>query len=118
MSISVDNYAGSLADLYKTTNTGGASKLEESLANKDFKGASDEEIMEVCKEFEAYFIEQLFKGMEVMIPKNEDKKSSASKTVDYFKDTMIQEIAKDTADTQGLGIAQMLFESMKRDYGI
>lgn len=118
MSLSVDNYAGSLADLYKNTSMGTTSKLEESLTNKNFQGASDEEIMEVCKEFEAYFIEQLFKGMEVMIPKNDDENSSVSKTVDYFKGTMIQEIAKDTADTQGLGIAQMLFESMKRDYGI
>lgn len=118
MSISVDNYVGSLADLYESTNTGGASKIEQSLSNKDFQGATDEEIMEVCKEFEAYFVEQIFKGMEAMIPKNDDEKSSASKTVDYFKDTMIQQIAAETTDTQSLGLAQMLYESMKRDYGI
>ncbi|MDE7431500.1 MAG: rod-binding protein [Lachnospiraceae bacterium] len=118
MSVSIDNYAGSLADLYGTTNTGGASNIEQSLSNKDFKGATDEELMDVCKQFEAYFIEQLYKGMEAMIPKDKHEKSSASKSVDLFKDSMIQQIANDTVETQGLGIAQMLFESMKRDYGV
>lgn len=118
MSVSIDNYAGSLADLYGTANAGGASKIEQSLSNKDFQGATDEELMDVCKQFEAYFIEQLYKGMEAMIPKDKDEKSSASKSVDIFKDSMIQQIANDTVETQSLGIAQMLFESMKRDYGV
>ena len=74
--------------------------------------------MDVCKQFEAYFLEQVFKGMESMIPKSDEEDTSASKTVDYFKDTMIQELASQSTETQGLGLAQMLYESMKRDYQI
>ena len=36
----------------------------------------------------------------------------------FFKETAIQELAETTTDTQSLGLAQMLYESMKRDYGI
>lgn len=118
MSLSIDNYAGSLADIYQTNNTGAGSKVEQTLNQSDFDNATDEELMEVCKQFEAYFLEQLFEGMERMIPTSDDENSSASKTVDFFKETAIQELAETTTDTQSLGLAQMLYESMKRDYGI
>ena len=36
------------------------SKLS-STAKKDLSGSTDEELMEVCKEFESYFVEQVLK---------------------------------------------------------
>ena len=36
-----------------------ASALESKL-DSDYSNSSDEELMEVCKEFEAYFLEQVF----------------------------------------------------------
>lgn len=117
MDISLGGYAGSIADVYGS-NIGSGSAISDSVANKDFNNATDEELMDVCKQFESYLLEQVFKGMEKMIPKSEDENSSASKTVDYFKDTMRQELATQSTDIQGLGLAQMLYESMKREYSI
>lgn len=117
MSLSIDNYAGQLEGMYGNSANSSASKLENKLSG-DFTNSTDEELMEVCKQFEAYFMEQVFKGMEKMIPKSDDEDSSLSKTVDYFKETMIQQIASDSTNTQGLGLAQSLYESMKRQYSI
>lgn len=75
------------------------------------KASTDEELMEVCKSFEAYLVEQVFKEMKKTVPDSEEK----NQYMDYFGDMLYQEYAKDTVDTQGLGIAQMLYESMKRN---
>ena len=54
-----------------------------------------------------------------MIPKSDDDEdSSMTQTVDFFKDTMYQELASKSTETQGLGLAQTLYESMKREYKI
>lgn len=75
------------------------------------KTATDEELMEVCKSFEAYFLEQVMKGMEKTIPYQEEKNSY----VEYFGDMLYEEYAKSATENQGLGLAQMLYESMKRN---
>ena len=94
------------------------SALKDKLSNTDFSGASDEELMEACKSFEAYFVEQAFKGMEKMIPKNDEESGSTSYT-DMFKDKLHQEYADAATERgNGLGIAQMLYEQMKRNYDI
>lgn len=82
--------------------------LEDKLRNNS---ASDEELMEVCKSFEAYFLEQVMKGMEKTIPYNEEKNSYR----EYFGDMLYQEYAKSATENQGLGLAQMLYEAMKRN---
>ena len=40
-----------------------ASKLTQA-ANTDYSNASDEQLMDVCKQFESYFLEQVFKEMQ------------------------------------------------------
>lgn len=72
---------------------------------------TDEELMEVCKSFEAYLLEQAMKGMEKTIP-NEGKKNPY---LENFGDMLYQEYAKSATENQGLGLAQMLYESMKRN---
>ena len=93
------------------------SKIKETVS-KDYSAATDAELMDVCKQFEAYFMEQVFKEMEKTIIKDENSTGSTTALVDYFKDSALQELTNTAADTQGLGIAQMLYEQMKRNYGI
>ncbi len=94
------------------------SALKDTLNNTDFSNATDEELMEACKSFESYLVEQVFKGMEKMIPKDDDESGSSSYT-EMFKDTLYQEYAeKATEQGDGLGIAQMLYKQMKRNYDI
>ena len=37
-------------------------------------------------------------------------------TSDYYKDMMVQEISKQSTEKESLGLAQMLYEQMKRNY--
>ena len=59
-------------------------KLKETIDGTDYANATGDELLDACKQFEAYFLEQVFKEME----------------------------------KQGLGIAQMLYEQMKRNYNL
>ena len=94
-----------------------AKKMQDTVS-KDYSKASDEELLDVCKQFEAYFMEQVFKQMEKTIIKDESSSGTTTALVDYFKDSALQELTKTSTETQGLGIAQMLYEQMKRNYGL
>jgi len=84
--------------------------------NTDYSKATDEELMAACKQFEAYFLEQVFKGMQKTIPESEFSSSSTSTLVDYYKDNMIQELATQSTETNSIGLAQTMYEQMKRNY--
>ena len=94
------------------------SKKMQDTVSKDYSQATDEELLDVCKQFESYFMEQVFKQMEKTIIKDESSVGSSTALVDYFKDSALQELTKTSTETQGLGIAQMLYEQMKRNYGL
>lgn len=90
----------------------GKVKTDPLLETLKSNSASDEELMEACKSFESYMLEQVFKGMEKTIIKDEEKEN------DYmaqFGDRLYEEYAKSVTDNQSLGLAQMLYESMKRN---
>ncbi len=99
-----------------TMSTSSATKKSEALATKlgsvDMETATDEELLEACKSFEAYLVEQMLKGMEKTIPKNEDDEG------DYmaqFGDMLYTSVAEQIADNGELGLAQELYEAMKRN---
>ena len=92
-------------------------KLRET-AKRTSAASTDEELMSACKEFEAYLLEQVFKQMQKSVDffkreSGEDKNDGTSKLVDFFTDHTIQELSKTATETQGLGIAQMMYENMK-----
>ena len=94
-----------------------ASNLDKSLKS-DYSKATDEELMAACKQFESYFVEQMFKEMQNSIPKSEDSEESSNSLVDYFKDNLTQEYAAQASKQQDYGLAQSLYEQMKRNYDI
>ena len=99
-----------------TTDTSSTAKLESSL-NSDYSNATGEELMDVCKEFETYFTEQVFKAMQKMVPNSEE--TSSNQYMEMFNDNLIKEYAASaTSQNEGLGIAKMLYEQMKRNYGV
>lgn len=117
MSISIDNYASEFSNLY-SDKTSSANSLNSTLS-KDYSTAGDDELLEVCKEFEAYFTEQVFKALKSMVPENEEELSSTTKnTLDSFEGLLTQEYAKSSSEGEGLGIAQMLYDQMKRNYNL
>ena len=103
--------------LNQQTDNISAKKMQDTVS-KDYSQASDAELLDVCKQFEAYFMEQVFKQMEKTIIKDESSSGTGTALVDYFKDAALQELTQTSTETQGLGIAQMLYEQMKRNYGI
>ncbi len=108
----------STTDYYVNASKASANALEKTLTKVE-KNATEEQLLSACKEFEAYFIEQIYKGMEKTIMKAEDESDSTSQYMDYFGDMQIQAYAKKATDRgEGIGLASQLFEQMKRNYGL
>lgn len=108
MSISIDSNSQYLTTGRMAANNIQAKILEDKLKNKP---TTDEELMEVCKSFEAYFLEQVMKGMEKTIP-YEGRKNPY---LEHFGDMLYQEYAKSATENQGLGLAEYMYESIKRN---
>ena len=113
----ISSLTGNYLDMYKAQNSQSAAKLE-SASKMDYTSATDAELMDACKEFEAYMLEMMFEEMMKTIPKSEDASSYASSMMDYVKDNLVQEIASESTQQNGLGLAQMLYEQMKRNYDL
>lgn len=132
---SVSGLSSSLNTSYADTYDASASSLSSKISSTDFSSASDDELMSVCKEFESYFVEQVLKSMEKMASIDgsdessslfnslamvgSDSDSGTSTLSSYYGDQMISNLASAITDSQGgsgLGIAQMLYEQMKRNY--
>ena len=109
-------YGSSALDSTAYTNAANqtASKLQNQLNGSDYTKATDDELMDACKQFEAYFLEQMFKEMMKTIPESDETSSSNSQLMDE----MVQQIASDSTEQNSLGLAQMLYEQMKRNYNL
>lgn len=114
----IGNIASMYSDKYAVAANQSAQKLQDKMNGKDYSKATDKELMDACKEFEAYFVEQMYKSMLKTIPKSEGSSAANDNMLDYYKDQMIQGIAKETTNQSGLGLAQMLYEQMRRNYGL
>ena len=106
------------SDTYASAANQRASQLQSKISGADYSRATDDELLDACKQFEAYFIEQMYKGMLKTIPESEETSNYTSTIMDYYKDQMIQGMAEETSKQSGLGLAQMLYEQMKRNYVI
>lgn len=115
-----DLLSNGISSMYTNSSTNSsANSLESTLSKGDLANASDDELLSVCKDFESYFVEQIFKGMEKMVPKSEDEDSSSSTLKDYYKDELCSKYASSATESnggKGIGIAQMLYNQMKRYY--
>ena len=82
--------------------------------------ASEPPTVTITSEFESYFTEQVFNAMieTTTVFSDDDEDGYASKMVDYFKDFAVQELCDQVTDGEGIGIANTLYEQMKRNYGI
>ena len=79
-------------------------------------GVENPELMDACKKFEAYFLEQVFKEMEKTVPEHDYGDTAANNLVGFFKDSAIQTLAEDvTNGQQSFGLAQQLYEQMVRN---
>lgn len=90
----------------------------EKLKSANLSSANEKELMEACKDFEAYFVEKMFQEMKKTVPESTEETGSSKTMMEYFEDGLVQEYASSATQTQSLGLAQVLFEQMKRNYGL
>lgn len=111
MAISIGNESLYLQSM-QNASAAKAEKLSSSLSNIEKGIATDEELMAACKEFETYLVEQVIKNTKSAMLDDEDSQGEYMK---MFGDKLNQSYAEMITETADLGIAQMLYESMKRN---
>lgn len=96
-----------------------ASSLQNTLGGVSSE-TSEEELMQICKDFESYFVEEILKEVRenMKADEDEDEDPSLSTMTDFYMDTTIETIADQLVDEIGGSYTQQLFEQMKRNYGI
>ena len=116
MGISLNNDITSIMNKLNASETSSAKSSALSSKLSNLEHATEAELMEACKSFEAYLIETVLqRTKEAIIPKDEDEDNEYLK---MFGDKLYEGYAQTIAESGQLGIAQKLFEAMKRDYGL
>ena len=72
------------------------------------------EMLDACKQFESYLVQQMFKSMEESAKVfSDDDEDNSNDYVNMFQDNYLSAIADQMVNSgQGLGIADKLYESM------
>lgn len=109
MSIGIGSDAGLYSAMNPLGNTVKTDKITSTLNKKD---ATDEELMDACKSFESYLLEQVFKNMEKTVMKDDEEENDY---LTQFGDMLYENYAEQATKQGDLGIAQTLYESMKRN---
>ncbi len=99
------------SDYAAVIQSGQTDNLTNNLQNVSKSDATDDEMMEACKEFEAYMIEQVYKQMEKTIMKADEEENDYE---EYFGDMRIQEYAAMASEQGTFGLAQQLYDAMKK----
>lgn len=106
--VAAETLQKNLQKVQDAKNAGGTEKTQE-----------DDALFDACKQFEAYLWEQVYKEMQKTVDLfGDDENGYASNMVDYFKDTVIQQISEQTATQGSNSLAQMLYEQAKINYGM
>lgn len=111
---------------YLTTSKTGADTKTKNTIDGIGKDSTDEEMMDACRQFESYLLEQVFKEMQKTVSFDDEDDDDSGLSLmgnsnvlqDYFMEQAVADIAETSTKKEGLGIAQMLYESMKRSEGV
>lgn len=90
-----------------------SSTLQSTLGNIN-SSTDDEELLEVCKSFESYFVQQVIEQAKTsLIGKDEEEEGEY---MQYFGDILNEQYANMIVENGGTGLAQQLYDSMKNTY--
>lgn len=102
---------------YMSRSSEASAKIDQ-IRNTDYADATDEEMMNACKQFEEYFVEmtlkEVFKTVD-LFGMGESTSGAMSTSKDLMKDSMVRKFAEQITEESNLGLAQQLYESMKRN---
>ncbi len=105
--------------LSNAESTAAAGKVSSKLKSVS-KDSTDDELLEACKQFEAYLWEQVYKNVDktTNLFGSQSEGSYAGNMVNMFSDTLIQEVSKMSVGEGDNSLAMQLYEQMKRNYGV
>lgn len=109
MSSMIDTSSYSMMSSQAVTDSYAAEALKNKISSTNAETATDEELMEACKSFETYFVEQVIKEMKKTVKSEEEE----GEYMQYFGDTLYEQYAKAITETGQLGIAKTMYDSMK-----
>ena len=119
MSISVsgagyDSLISSLTTDNAKSKADAGAVLQSKLSSSRLQDATDEELMDVCKSFESYLLEKVLEKTKKTLTDSEEEDSPY---MNMFGDKLYQEYANQITEHSDLGLAQQLYNAMKRDFG-
>ena len=91
-----------------------ASNLQGTLGSIS-ENASDDELMDACKSFEAYFVQKIIEQAKSSIAGEEEEQGEY---MQYFGDMLNEQYANAIAESGSTGLAQQLYDSMKSQYNL
>ena len=100
-----------------TTNSA-VNKTGDNWSKNDYSKSTDKELMDACKEFEAYLWEQVLSEMTKSVNFGVDEESTTSSMLGYFKEEAMKEVAGQITESTTSSLAQSLYEQMKRNYEV
>ena len=116
--ISMDSIS-SLIDTSKNTAAANQARSLQRSLNSISSDSSEDELMQVCKDFESYFVEEVLKEIKESLTSEDDEEDSSTSTLkDYYMDNVIELVADQVVDEVGTNFTQQLYEQMKRNYNI
>ena len=87
--ISMDSMSSLIDTSKNTVAANQASSLQSSL-NSISSDSSEDELMQVCKDFESYFVEEVLKEIKESLTSEDDEEDSSTSTLkDYYMDNVI-----------------------------
>ena len=102
---------------YMSRSSEASAKMNQ-IQKTDYANATDEELMNACKQFEEYFVEmtlkEVFKTVD-MFGMGESTSGAMSTSKYFMKDAMVQKFSEKITEEANLGLAQQLYDSMKRN---
>ncbi len=87
--------------------------VERSVAANQYKTQDKAELMEACREFETYFINEMFKSMRKTVSAFSPEKKSPMEST--FSDFLDEEYSKIMSAGRGMGLSMFLYKQLSRD---
>lgn len=94
-------------------NSVSGSSLENKIGSVS-SSSDDDELMEVCEDFEAYFVQKIIEQAK----KTLDNEDEDGEYMQYFSSMLNETYADAIVEGGGIGLAQQLYDSMKTNYGL
>lgn len=80
------------------------------------ESASDDELMDACKGFEAYFVQKIIEQAKNSIAGEDEEEQG--EYMQYFGDLLNEQYANMIAESGSTGLAQQLYDAMKTNYSL